>query len=96
MIKAIVATAAITATLTAIITVGIMDTTRPTPVTAQTPTTYAPPAQPNARYQIFFSPLARADTYMVDTQSGSIWQVQADDKGNEMLNQLAVVPQPSK
>jgi hypothetical protein len=26
-----------------------------------------------ARYQIFFSPFARADAYLVDTQTGRVW-----------------------
>ncbi len=35
-----------------------------------------PPAQtpePQGRYAIFFSPLARADAYLVDTQTGRVW-----------------------
>jgi len=27
----------------------------------------------NGRYQIFFSPHARADTYLVDTKNGKVW-----------------------
>jgi len=35
----------------------------------------APTSQPHTgRYQIFFSPLARADAYLVDTDTGRIWR----------------------
>lgn len=30
-------------------------------------------ASKDARYQIFFSPFARADVYLLDTQTGKIW-----------------------
>lgn len=43
-------------------------------------TSPAPVAQQTAagsevgRYQLFFSPLARADVYLVDTETGKIWK----------------------
>jgi hypothetical protein len=44
------------------------------------PTNPVPVAQQSAsatqvgRYQLFFSPLARADVYLVDTETGRIWK----------------------
>jgi hypothetical protein len=32
------------------------------------------PAQ-NGRFQIFFNPNVRADTFLVDTQTGTVWQL---------------------
>ncbi len=29
----------------------------------------------NARFQIFFSPFVRADTFLVDTQTGKVWEL---------------------
>ena len=46
---------------------------------AQSPTKN-PPSSPSAgnhtcgRYQVFFSPHARADAYLVDTETGRIWE----------------------
>ena len=35
----------------------------------------AAPAQSHVgKYQLFFSPLARADVYLVDTETGKIWK----------------------
>lgn len=51
--------------------------------TAQTAKELQPAKQPTAaaaaqshvgRYQIFFSPLARADVYLLDTETGKIWK----------------------
>jgi hypothetical protein len=37
--------------------------------------TASEPAQSHAgKYQLFFSPLARADVYLVDTETGRIWK----------------------
>jgi hypothetical protein len=33
------------------------------------------PGREFGRYQIFFSPHVRADTFLVDTQTGKVWQV---------------------
>src|SRR5262249_44555474 len=48
------------------------------PVVKPPKTTTAPPeAAPQnhvGRYQLFFSPLARADVYLVDTETGKIWK----------------------
>jgi hypothetical protein len=30
---------------------------------------------PGGRYQILFSPLARADTFLLDTETGKVWQL---------------------
>jgi hypothetical protein len=49
-------------------------------VEAQTPKPQSAPAKLAAenrhegRYQIFFSPLARADVYLLDTETGKIWR----------------------
>lgn len=37
-----------------------------------TPVSAAAPARPQ-RYQVFFSPHVRADTFLVDTQKGRVW-----------------------
>lgn len=39
---------------------------------SDTPASAAAAAQPQ-RYQLFFSPHARADTFLVDTQKGRVW-----------------------
>lgn len=96
MTKAIIATAAATAALTVVITIGVMSAIRPPTAAAQAPTAEPTQTPPAARYQIYYSPLARADTYLVDNQSGTVWQMQADEKGNESFNQLLVVPAPTK
>jgi hypothetical protein len=42
---------------------------------AQSTHPVAPPSNsaPNGRYQIIFSPLARADVYLLDTETGKVW-----------------------
>ena len=37
--------------------------------------TPAPPISPVGRYQIFFNPNVRADTFLVDTEDGRIWRM---------------------
>lgn len=37
--------------------------------------TIATAADTNARYQIVFSPHVRADTYLLDTSTGMVWQL---------------------
>ncbi len=46
------------------------------PQPAKQPTAVAAaPAQSHVgKYQLFFSPLARADVYLVDTETGKIWK----------------------
>jgi hypothetical protein len=46
------------------------------PQSAKQPTSVAAaPAQSHVgKYQLFFSPLARADVYLVDTETGKIWK----------------------
>jgi len=45
------------------------------PTKTPKPSTEASTAQSHAgRYQIFFSPHARADMYLVDTETGKIWK----------------------
>lgn len=34
------------------------------------------------RYQMYFSPFMRADTFIVDTKGGQVWQMVADKEGN--------------
>lgn len=38
---------------------------------------FAQPGSPiqNARFQIFFNPNVRADTFLLDTQTGKVWQL---------------------
>jgi len=50
--------------------------TAKTPQPAKQPTTAAAaPAQSHVgKYQLFFSPHARADVYLVDTETGKIWK----------------------
>lgn len=38
---------------------------------------FAQPSAPvqSARFQIFFNPNVRADTFLVDTQTGKVWQL---------------------
>jgi hypothetical protein len=46
-----------------------------TPQAAKTPATEAPAVKDRiGRYQIFFSPHARADVYLLDTETGQIWR----------------------
>ena len=45
-----------------------------TPPAAQPPHTQSPATTSNNRFVIFFSPFARADVYLVDTQSGRVWK----------------------
>ena len=47
---------------------------KPTPQTKTTPKAEAAPQSHVGRYQLFFSPHARADVYMVDTETGQIWK----------------------
>jgi hypothetical protein len=46
------------------------------PQQAKQPTAVAaaPPQSHVGKYQLFFSPLARADVYLVDTETGRIWK----------------------
>jgi hypothetical protein len=53
--------------------VGLGLSQTPRPQTPRPTQTARPEAQPG-RYQIFFSPLARADVYLVDTATGRIWR----------------------
>jgi hypothetical protein len=93
MLKVIITTAAITAALTAVIVLGVVSL-QTKPVQAQSPqTTYAPTPQPTARYQIFYSPLMRADTYLVDTQTGAVWQEAQGSNGVTMFQSVTIQPQ---
>lgn len=38
------------------------------------PTVLRQATTPCGRYQMFFSPLARADEYLIDTETGTIWR----------------------
>ena len=53
------------------------DSSQPTPPQGSTPSMGTPIAshEPLARYQVVFGPHARADTFLVDTQKGRIWQL---------------------
>lgn len=42
------------------------------------------PFQPN-RFQIYFSPIVRADTFLVDTATGMVWQMVEDTNTKKML-----------
>ncbi len=54
-----------------VVSSGLSQTTRPqTPRPAQS----ARQGMEPGRYQIFFSPVARADVYLVDTATGRIWR----------------------
>jgi hypothetical protein len=44
------------------------------PQTKTTPKAEATPQTHVGRYQLFFSPHARADVYLVDTETGQIWK----------------------
>ena len=90
-IKAILITACVSAALTATLFLCLNETHTHV-VAAQSPssTTYAPPAQQGARYQIFFSPMARADTFLVDTQAGTVWQMQSKEGGGIVFERLSV------
>jgi hypothetical protein len=46
----------------------------PQPAKQPTAVTAAPPQSHVGKYQLFFSPLARADVYLVDTETGKIWK----------------------
>ena len=45
-----------------------------TTVFAQEPPRVVTQSTPQGRFQIVFSPFVRADTYLLDTQTGRIWQ----------------------
>ena len=53
--------------------VGFGVSQTPRPQTSRPTQTVRQGAEPG-RYQIFFSPLARADVYLVDTATGRIWR----------------------
>jgi hypothetical protein len=36
----------------------------------------------NGRYKIFYSPIARTDTFLLDTQTGKVWQLVKDKDDN--------------
>jgi len=42
------------------------------------------------RYQLVFSPLVRADTYLVDSVEGYVWQMVVDSQGEESFQALNV------
>ncbi|WP_374422843.1 hypothetical protein [Chromobacterium sp.] len=42
------------------------------------------------RYKIYFSPIVRADTFLVDTQTGRIWQQQLDSSQNPIWVEMVV------
>ncbi|MFB9158949.1 hypothetical protein [Chromobacterium violaceum] len=44
----------------------------------------------NERYKIYFSPLIRADTYLLDTQTGRVWQQQLDRNENSVWVEMDV------
>jgi hypothetical protein len=46
----------------------------PQPAKQPTAVTAAPPQSHVGKYQLFFSPHARADVYLVDTETGKIWK----------------------
>lgn len=51
---------------------GLSGCDQKTPTQAPAALSAAPPPQ-NGRFVIVFSPLVRADTFLLDTQSGRIW-----------------------
>ncbi len=57
--------------VSAIVGLSFAQTPRPQ---APRPTQTARQATETGRYQIFFSPIARADVYLVDTATGKIWR----------------------
>jgi hypothetical protein len=36
----------------------------------------------SSRYRLFFGPMARADTFLLDTSSGTVWQMLVDPNKN--------------
>lgn len=46
----------------------------PQPAKQPTAVAAAPASSHVGKYQLFFSPLARADVYLVDTETGKIWK----------------------
>lgn len=53
------------------------------PVGAQElPKTASPALQSHGRYQIVISPFTERDTYLLDTETGTVWQLQPFDSLN--------------
>jgi len=50
----------------------------------------------DGRFKIFYSPLARADTYLVDTKTGAVWQEQTVKDGSVVFNSVLVMPVPTQ
>lgn len=61
--------------LTALVVVGCGREPPQTPVSPTTTDPAPPSGQAYPRYQIVFSPHLRADTYLLDTQKGRVWQM---------------------
>ena len=58
-----------------LLVLGIAYAQNPRPASPQaTQSNVQAAASAAGRYQIVFSPLSRADTFLVDTQTGKIWQ----------------------
>jgi hypothetical protein len=53
----------------------------------------------NGRYQVFFGPLARADTFLVDTATGRAWRAfqnpNSDQVGWEEMPRFDLRPAPA-
>ena len=63
------------------------------PVLASTPAAQQPPIDID-RFRIFYSPNVRADTYLVDTKTGNVWQEQGGKNGETVFNAVPVTPAP--
>jgi hypothetical protein len=59
-----------------VVVMGAIAQTARSPQSAKQPSAVsAAPSQSHVgKYQLFFSPLARADVYLVDTETGKIWK----------------------
>lgn len=40
------------------------------------------------RFRIFYSPHMRQDTFMLDTETGEVWNLKVDEKGNEFWSTM--------
>ena len=66
---------------------------QPAPQAGTTRTVPASPPPQQARFIVVFSPLARADTYLLDSQTGRIWQSVQDREGRSVWQEMRFVDQ---